>query len=93
MPSDEYIRDLENNRIFHSYGYDEGYKDGYEAGNSINKKAKWIIGTDTGFDMYECSSCECRMIKKWYDLAVGRKGYQYCPYCGSRMEKDKEDET
>ena len=32
MPSDEYIRDLENNRIFHSYGYDEGYKDGYKDG-------------------------------------------------------------
>ena len=32
MPSDEYIRDLENNRIFHSYGYDEGYKDGYAKG-------------------------------------------------------------
>lgn len=32
MPSDEYIRDIENNRIFHSYGYDEGYKDGYNRG-------------------------------------------------------------
>jgi len=32
MPSEEYIRDLENNHIFHSYGYDEGYKDGYAKG-------------------------------------------------------------
>ena len=32
MPSDEYIRDLENSRVFHSYGYDEGYKDGYAKG-------------------------------------------------------------
>ena len=39
MPSDEYIRDLENNRIFHSYGYDEGYKDGYVKGYEDGKKA------------------------------------------------------
>ena len=39
MPSDEYIRDLENNRIFHSYGYDEGYKDGYKKGYEDGKKA------------------------------------------------------
>ena len=37
MPSDEYIRDLENNRIFHSYGYDEGYKDGYKKGYEDGK--------------------------------------------------------
>ena len=40
MPSDEYIRDLENNRIFHSYGYDEGYKDGYKKGYEDGKKDK-----------------------------------------------------
>lgn len=39
MPSDEYIRDLENNRIFHSYGYDEGYKDGYAKGYEDGKNA------------------------------------------------------
>ena len=39
MPSDEYIRDLENNRIFHNYGYDEGYKDGYAKGYEDGKKA------------------------------------------------------
>ena len=39
MPSDEYIRDLENNRVFHSYGYDEGYKDGYKKGYEDGKKA------------------------------------------------------
>jgi flagellar biosynthesis/type III secretory pathway protein FliH len=39
MPSEEYIRDLENNRIFHSYGYDEGYKDGYKKGYEDGKKA------------------------------------------------------
>lgn len=40
MPSDEYIRDLENNRIFHSYGYDEGYRDGYAKGYEDGKKDK-----------------------------------------------------
>lgn len=40
MPSDEYIRDLENDRIFHSYGYDEGYKDGYAKGYEDGKKDK-----------------------------------------------------
>ena len=40
MPSDEYIRDLENNRVFHSYGYDEGYKDGYAKGYEDGKKDK-----------------------------------------------------
>jgi flagellar biosynthesis/type III secretory pathway protein FliH len=39
MYSEEYIRDLENNRIFHSYGYDEGYKDGYKKGYEDGKKA------------------------------------------------------
>lgn len=39
MPSDEYIRDLENNHIFHSYGYDEGYKDGYKKGYEDGKNA------------------------------------------------------
>lgn len=39
MPSDEYIRDLENNRIFHSYGYDEGYRDGYAKGYEDGTKA------------------------------------------------------
>ena len=48
MPSDEYIRDLENNRIFHSYGYDEGYRDGYAKGYEDGKKDKEVDDEQQG---------------------------------------------
>lgn len=50
------------------------------------QKGKWRITLDNDEKMYECSVCKCRMIKEPYDLAVGMHGYNYCPYCGAKME-------
>lgn len=52
------------------------------------KDKVWEITIDTGEPMLTCPKCGCRMIKKWYDLAVGSRGYNYCPYCGKDMRKD-----
>lgn len=49
--------------------------------------AQWLNSEDTGEKMYECSYCECRMIARWYDMAVGLYGFKYCPYCGARMDE------
>lgn len=53
--------------------------------NMFGYEAEWVITIDNEEKMITCSSCECRMIKKNYDLAVGNRGYRFCPYCGKRM--------
>lgn len=50
---------------------------------------KWRIEEDTGSKMYACPYCKCRMIAKWYDLAVGKRGFSFCPYCGKSMKDDQ----
>lgn len=52
------------------------------------KDKVWKITIDNDEPMLTCPDCECRMIKRWYDLAVGSRGYTYCPYCGKDMRKD-----
>ena len=47
--------------------------------------SKWIIDIDNEMQMLRCSSCGCRVIRKWYDLAVGDHGFRHCPYCGKSM--------
>lgn len=51
-------------------------------------RTNWEITIDNEQDMYTCPKCECRMIADWYDLAVGTRGYNYCPYCGNDMRKE-----
>ena len=53
------------------------------------QQGKWRITLDNDEEMYECSVCKCRMIKEPYDLAVGMRGYNYCPYCGAKMTEVK----
>ena len=52
----------------------------------IEKPSYWAIDIDNDMQMLRCESCGGRVIRKWYDRAVGNKGFQYCPYCGKRME-------
>lgn len=49
------------------------------------EKGHWINTEDNDHPMYECSECGCRMFKKEYDIAVGTRGYNFCPYCGADM--------
>ena len=45
---------------------------------------EWIPEKDTGETMLKCSECECRVIEKWYRMAVGTNADK-CPYCGAYM--------
>ena len=49
----------------------------------------WKNEIDTGAEMMACSVCGARVVKLPYISAVGRKGYAYCPYCGAKMEGEK----
>ena len=68
-----------------SKGYGNGGKDMGDQLNMFGYEAEWVITIDNEEKMITCSGCECRMIKKNYDLAVGNRGYRFCPYCGKRM--------
>lgn len=59
-------------------------------GSEVRKMGKWIKEQDNGSDMLKCSSCEARVILEWYQRAVGLNGYDYCPYCGEKMDRPKE---
>lgn len=72
--------------------YDEREYDGYTDIEGTVKKTRWKITIDNGFKMYTCPECECRMTKNHYDFAVGLKGFNYCPYCGSDMRKEEEND-
>ena len=50
---------------------------------------KWIKESDNGTLMLRCSNCDCRVMLEHYERAVGLKGYDYCPYCGAKMERPK----
>ncbi len=49
----------------------------------------WKITVDTDELMYTCPVCECRMQKRYYDLEVGTRGLNFCPYCGHDMRPDQ----
>lgn len=51
----------------------------------MEKPSRWEVDIDNGSQMLRCESCDCRVTRKWYDLAVGDRGFQYCPYCGKKM--------
>lgn len=55
-------------------------------------KYNWKITKDNDEDMYTCRTCGCRMTKKFYDLAVGTEGLNFCPYCGQRQKDMTERE-
>lgn len=48
---------------------------------SAQRKGKWIYLT--GLDCFECSVCGSAMV---------RNIFNYCPWCGARMEKGETDE-
>ena len=50
------------------------------------RHGRWDVEIDTGAEMYVCSSCKCRMIKKDYDRATGINAKSFCPYCGAKMD-------
>lgn len=49
----------------------------------------WRKEIDNGHQMLACSSCGGRVIRLWYDRAVGDNGFRYCPYCGEEMDNWK----
>lgn len=65
------------NRIRHIYNQ------GFEAGRKAERKTgKWLVLHDEYGDVVEavCSLCDINGNHKW----------QYCPYCGARMEGAEE---
>ena len=50
---------------------------------------KWEITEDCGDLMYTCPECGCRMVKREYDIAVGYRGFSFCPYCGEDMRNEQ----
>ena len=52
--------------------------------------AKWFKESDCGTDMLRCGNCDSRVVLDHYRRAVGLKGYDYCPYCGERMDRPKD---
>ncbi len=64
---------------------DRLWRGAYERGKEERGTGKWHQSYDSGSRMYECSACGGRMIADPYDLAVGEKGYGFCPYCGADM--------
>lgn len=52
--------------------------------------SKWIKELDNGNEMLRCGNCDSRVILDHYRKAVGLRGFDYCPYCGVRMERPKD---
>lgn len=48
-------------------------------------ESKWAIDIDNDHQLLRCESCGGRVIRKWYDRAVGDNGFRFCPYCGKTM--------
>ncbi len=55
--------------------YDTALKMGIEA-LKAERRARWEYVDYGGIGNYHCSRCR----------AIGKKGYEYCPRCGSEMK-------
>ena len=54
------------------------------------QKGKWLkAGTRMGIPLFECSLCECG---DEVPTVMGKPSYNFCPYCGCRMEKGDSDD-
>lgn len=59
------------------------------------RHGKWEYGEDeSGYDGYYCSNCFGHV--RWYGKAGEQsinfiKKYNYCPYCGARMDKERKE--
>ena len=47
--------------------------------------SRWAVDIDNETQMLRCDACGGRVIRQWYDRAVGDKGFRHCPYCGRSM--------
>ena len=56
------------------------------------KYGKWKKALDNDIEMLRCPDCECQVIRKHYERAIGEKGIRFCPYCGKDMWSEQ-DET
>lgn len=50
---------------------------------------RWILEKDNGIDMLKCPKCKCRVIWPQYEIAIGRHGIRYCPYCGENLQPEQ----
>lgn len=55
----------------------------------IEPPSRWVIDIDTECQMLRCELCGNRVIRQWYDRAVGNQGFRHCPYCGKLMANDQ----
>lgn len=51
---------------------------------------KWHKELDGTSEMLRCDACDSRVILEYYSKAVGLMGYEYCPYCGAKMQRPKD---
>lgn len=62
--------------------YEKGFELGYRKAPQ-RKKGRWIVeqgDRETGYDgCIMCSECSAEGFQEW----------EYCPYCGAKMEEDK----
>ena len=81
---DELIKAMNYDRNQYATGYRNGYAD-------AQKHGKWISGAyikDTEVKRYSAGLMYCSVCKHeaYSDTDYGEQLFDYCPYCGSRMQ-------
>ena len=61
------------------------YRSGYVDKN-INR---WERRVDNDMEMLECPECKCRVFALHYIVAVGTRGFNFCPYCGEDLRPEQ----
>jgi hypothetical protein len=51
------------------------------------KRGKWKVDTKLGSDIKVCTNCH---NEAYWDTDYGQQLFDYCPYCGARMDGDIE---
>lgn len=50
--------------------------------------AHWVSCEDEYDDEYKCSACGG---PQFFEMTPQMEGWKYCPYCGARMDEEKEN--
>lgn len=72
--------------------YREGYQAGFKDARPERKKGKWVYAEDEyGIDGYHCNQCGFFVPWDYIHKFINYiEDYNFCPYCGAKMEGDDE---